>query len=362
MKIIQLIFSLTSAGAERLVVNLCNELSKNNEVILITFVAENATSTFYKPLLNNSIRYINLGCTSGLSLRAVFKTIVIFIKEKPSVVHAHLNTVLYCMLPSLFIKCKFIHTLHSIAPKTVGFAGQKILNKWFYKFKRIIPVAISKECAASFTDFYKLNGISIVDNGVPEAHQSADFNKVKSELAQVPNFEKSKKFIHIARFGAVKNQEVLMAVFTKLIAAQHQVCLFIIGDGFEPLKSVHSANSGIYFLGPKQNPLDYLQLSNCLILTSLWEGMPMCALESLSCGIPIVSTPAGGMIDVIQNNINGLLSAAFDEASIKTAVLQMVSKLDTLAFNKQQIINIYNSKYSITACCNKYLAIYNTIV
>ena len=136
MKIIQLIFSLTSAGAERLVVNICNELSKNNEVVLITFVAENDKSIFYKPLLDANIRYINLACKSGLSIRAFIKMIFILVKEKPNVVHAHLNTVLYCLIPSLFIKCKFVHTLHSIAPKTVGFIGQKHLNKWFYKTKR----------------------------------------------------------------------------------------------------------------------------------------------------------------------------------------------------------------------------------
>ena len=360
MKIIQLIFSLTSAGAERLVVNICNELSKNNEVVLITFVAENNISIFYKPLLNKNIRYINLGCKTGLSLRAFIKMIFIVLKEKPNVVHAHLNTMLYCLIPSLLIKCKFVHTLHSIAPKTVGFIGQKYINKWFYKTKKIIPIAISNECATSFTDFYNLTEITIIDNGVPNAIKSTHFNAAKTELKLLPDYINCTKFIHIARFSAVKNQKVLLSVFQQLIAKGHKICLILIGDGFEKLHHFNTNLKGIYFLGSKQNPLDYLQLSDCLVLTSLWEGMPMCALEALSCGIPIVSTPAGGMVDVIKNKNNGILSVDFTENSIKNAVEQMVNKLKLSAFNAQHILATYNDNYSISACCEKYITIYKT--
>lgn len=42
-----------------------------------------------------------------------------------------------------------------------------------------------------------------------------------------------------------------------------------------------------------------------MIMTSLWEGTPMCALEALAMGIPIVSTPVDGLCDLIENGKNG---------------------------------------------------------
>ena len=50
-----------------------------------------------------------------------------------------------------------------------------------------------------------------------------------------------------------------------------------------------------------------------MIMTSLWEGTPMCALEALAMGIPIVSTPVDGLCDLIENGKNGFLSDSDDE-------------------------------------------------
>lgn len=360
MKIIQLVFSLTLGGAERLVVNLCNEQSKNHDVLLITILNETASSTFYKPQLNKNVRYNNLGCKSGLSALGVFKLMTTFRKEKPNVIHCHLNTLLYCFVPSLYMKSKFVHTLHSIANKSVGFKRQKFINKWFYKSKRIIPIAISKECAASFTAFYNLKEIQIINNGVPNALKTENYNEVKNELKHYTEINDKLKFIHVSRFGAVKNQNVLVKVFNELISDGAPIALLIVGQGFEDLEKEYHKQQGIRFLGARQNPTDFIMQSDCLVLTSLWEGMPMCALEALSCGIPIVSTPAGGMIDVINNNSNGLLSDNFDYISIQTVLLKMIKKLTSDGFNKSEILDMYNKHFSITTCCNNYALIYTT--
>ncbi|MFR2721860.1 MAG: glycosyltransferase [Thomasclavelia ramosa] len=48
--------------------------------------------------------------------------------------------------------------------------------------------------------------------------------------------------------------------------------------------------------------------SKLMIMTSRTEGTPMSALESLTLGKPIVSTPTDGLNELITNNINGFLS------------------------------------------------------
>ena len=70
------------------------------------------------------------------------------------------------------------HFLSSEHPQELKnhFKGQKLLNKWFYKTNRIVPVALSKECSDSISDIYGLKKTDIVLNGVPEFKKSNDFD------------------------------------------------------------------------------------------------------------------------------------------------------------------------------------------
>ena len=44
-----------------------------------------------------------------------------------------------------------------------------------------------------------------------------------------------------------------------------------------------------------------------MLMTSRWEGTPMCVLEAMELGVPLVSTPSDGIADVVRNGENGYL-------------------------------------------------------
>ena len=62
---------------------------------------------------------------------------------------------------------------------------------------------------------------------------------------------------------------------------------------------------------------------DALLLTSRWEGTPMCALEALALGVPVVSTPTDGMVDLIGEGEDGFLSD--DDAVLAEKVLAIVT-------------------------------------
>jgi glycosyltransferase involved in cell wall biosynthesis len=64
----------------------------------------------------------------------------------------------------------------------------------------------------------------------------------------------------------------------------------------------------VNFLGFQSNPIKMVHDSKAMILTSRWEGTPMCALEAMALGTPVVSTPSDGMKDLIDDGINGYLT------------------------------------------------------
>ena len=61
------------------------------------------------------------------------------------------------------------------------------------------------------------------------------------------------------------------------------------------------------------NPYGILSKAKVMVMTSRWEGLPMCALEAMALGIPIISTPADGMRYAVLHGETGFLSEEDDE-------------------------------------------------
>ena len=52
-----------------------------------------------------------------------------------------------------------------------------------------------------------------------------------------------------------------------------------------------------------------LKNARLMLMTSLWEGTPMCALEAMALGVPIVSTPVDGLCDLVEPGKTGFLES-----------------------------------------------------
>jgi glycogen(starch) synthase len=71
--------------------------------------------------------------------------------------------------------------------------------------------------------------------------------------------------------------------------------------------------------------------SDLLISPSLWECWPNVVLEALSQNLPVLATPVGGHIDLVDPGTTGWLASGCDEADIATALEQILDRRDELA-------------------------------
>ena len=96
--------------------------------------------------------------------------------------------------------------------------------------------------------------------------------------------------------------------------------------------------------------------SKVMLMTSLWEGTPMCALEAMALGVPIVTTPTDGLCDLVEENVTGYLSDEDDSlvekcldiicnedlhARLSQASMRRASELMDSEVYKSEIINAY---------------------
>lgn len=357
MRILQITFSLSSGGGERFVVDLSNELSKTENVVLVQILSnDDMANAHYLPDLSSKVKYLNLGFKKGVSLGVLIELFCIIKKEKPDVVNAHC-TLLPIVLASFFYrKPRYFHTLHSLAERCLGPLWLKPLYKNLYRY-RVKAITISTICRESYERLYSMKNALMISNGRSPIKETEKQNEVCKEIGLLKLHSDDKVFVHVARFHPVKNQQLLFRTFKRLICEGEHIILIVIGNGYDDHPELNETLcQGMYLLGEKNNVGDYLACSDFFVMSSLKEGLPISLLEAMSLGVIPVSTPAGGVCDVIRNHENGYLSQSHVIDDFYRTVKESINNV--AGISPTVIKKEYIEKYSMDRCSHDYLNAY----
>ncbi len=154
----------------------------------------------------------------------------------------------------------------------------------------------------------------------------------ESLVREYPGWDGRRKWIlFVGRLQEQKNPFKLIEVFDRHLRTDPESAqMILVGEG--NLKN--SLSSRLVRLGCRARvffvpPLDQQALariyraSDLLLLTSNYEGMPLCVLEALGSGLPVVTTDVGEVRRVVKNGFSGEVAAGTSPREIATA-LQMV--------------------------------------
>jgi glycosyltransferase involved in cell wall biosynthesis len=101
------------------------------------------------------------------------------------------------------------------------------------------------------------------------------------------------------------------------------VALVVAGDGPERARLEELARGlPVRFLGPqpRETVLELLAAADALLLSSTWENFPHAVVESLAVGTPVIATAVGGVTEIVEDGVNGLLVPPQDPAALAAAI------------------------------------------
>jgi glycosyltransferase involved in cell wall biosynthesis len=354
IKVIQIVPQFGLAGAEIMVENLTVTLVKDNfDVCVVSLYDYHSAIT--ERLENQNISVYYLGKKKGPDVKIIYRLYRLLKKEHPNVVHTHLYSMPYVIPAAILAKIPVrIHTIHNIAKKEVG-SFQRRINKFFYKYCKVIPVSISPLVKKTIVEEY-----GFLDNQVPMIYNGIDLKKC------IPKQEYSNKngiinILHIGRFAEQKNHIGLIESFKIVHDNAPNTVLNLIGTGTlekEVKNKVRELNLDpcVKFLGLQSNVYPYLNEADIFVLPSLWEGMPITLIEAMATGLPIVATKVGGVSDIIENNVTGLL--------VDTNIEQIAGALLKLIKDKEmrekmgKAAKVASKRFSAQKMARKYAKLY----
>lgn len=171
--------------------------------------------------------------------------------------------------------------------------------------------------------------------------------------------------IHISNFRRVKRIDRVVEWFHR-ISDQVPASLLMVGDGPELPRAEQSVREGglsgkVHFIG-RQDPVEsLLGVSDLLLLPSETESFGLAALEAMACGVPVMSSDAGGLPELIEDGLGGILVPENGQAQgIERAValLSDPSRLDQ--FRQASIRRASN--YALERILPLYEALYRQVL
>jgi glycosyltransferase involved in cell wall biosynthesis len=236
----------------------------------------------------------------GSTFRQAIITLIAVMFRKPVIVHTHGAA---------------FHLFYAKLPRWL----QHILSLIFRQCAYLIVLS------ESWKTFY-LNNL-----GIPEARIIVLHNAIKIP-PQVPDRHKSSaiNFLFLGRIGERKGAVDLVQAFAGIDPAKKlKANLLLAGDGevdemrrlVESLNLVEFVTVIEWVNAEKRDQL--LANADVFVLPSYNEGLPMAILEAMSWGLPILTTPVGGIPEVVSTNHNGLLVTPGNIQQL-TASMQML--------------------------------------
>lgn len=356
MRILQVLSTLGQGGAEHFTIGLANELIRQGyECDVITLFDVEKDNDLLKGLCSKA-HFYSLNKKAGFDTKLFFR-LYHFIKDgRYDVVHAHVGAIPYILLSTLLSKkVKFVATIHSEARREAGQSIMKWCRLYMFQHHKCVPVTISEESKASFDKFYKMDS-SMVYNGVPDYTGKG--------ITPLRDNDEQFLFIHPASCQPVKNQELLIKAFAKLTKDYPNTKMLWLGSN-----ATHKAlyNSLVplmvnqfKYVGVVANVRDFLAQADAMCLSSKMEGMPMTIIEAFSVGTPALCTPVGGIVNMIEEGKNGMMSKDLSVDEYYSMLRKFCDLTTQEKANMRQSAKNSFSKYSIENTANGYLDIYRS--
>jgi N-acetyl-alpha-D-glucosaminyl L-malate synthase BshA len=143
-----------------------------------------------------------------------------------------------------------------------------------------------------------------------------------------------KLLVHLSNFRPVKRILDVVQVFARVTKAL-PARLLMIGDGPDRSAAEHLALTlgvagRIHFLGKQDNVNELLPMADVMLMPSEMESFGLAALEAMACSVPSIATRVGGVPELIDDGVNGLLFPLGDVEAMAEAAIELLRDGDRL--------------------------------
>lgn len=268
------------------------------------------------------------------------------------------------------------------APSVVSIRGNDIERAAFdpakfshvmYALQNASAVTTNASTLARKARAFVERKIFLIPNGIDtELFKPMARNETLAEMLGLGGKTKEERSAVIGFAGELREKKGMRALLPGYAQAAkpRPASLLIVGevrDGedkkfFDEFKSANS-QLPITVTGPvpHEDMPAYYALMDVLVHPSLRDGMPNAALEAMACGLPVIATPVGGILDALEDGENGVLVNVNDAAALAGKIVELLDDPQKRAGLGQRARETVVEKFGLEAELRANLRVYESL-
>lgn len=327
MKILHVITSLATGGAEHLMVDLLPRLrGVGNDVELLVF--DGTATPFMRQLRDAGIVVHRLDEGGNVYSPGNVLKLVPFMRRY-DVVHTH-NTACQLFAPMAKLlswsRTKLVTTEHNTTNRRRGKWYFKPIDSWMYaRYSAII--AISEKAESMLRAYVHPKHLITIENGIDVDRYANAAAAPRCEM--VPEYaEGDVVIVMVAAFRSQKDQDCAIRAMSEL-PENYKLCL--VGDGvrrteIEALVASLGLQHRVRLTGIRSDVPQILKAADINVLASHFEGLSLSSVEGMAAGRPFVASDVDGLREVVQGN--GILFAEGNHRQLAEILLRLINSRD----------------------------------
>ncbi len=318
MRVMHVIESLEFGGAEKVVIDLANAMSKEHYVVLCCVKRLGDL----RKTVHDTVHVLCLEKTEGNDWRIPFRLCALVRQHRIDVLHSH-NWGVFLEAAFAAFCCPRVGLVNTVHGPYMEYAPG-----WITRIKRNARHFLERIASSRHHRIVMVSeaiaGYLTTDIGIAVARTTTIMNGISSEeVLHLAGTHGAVRFLTVGRLSEVKNQAMMIRAFQDSNLEQAE--LWLVGDGPERLNLEQlvrdlDMDSRVRFLGFCQDVTTHLAQCDVFLMSSHYEGISIAVLEAMRAALPVLGTDVGGMRETVEHGVTGELVSPGDVGAFASAM------------------------------------------
>lgn len=374
-KILYVITSLRTGGAERLVTDLSKKFTVQGHNVEI-LVFDGTPTPLMKEVEDIGIK-IHKGPEGLIHIYNpinILKIKKLTVSNKYDIIHSHNSTAqLFTSLAGINGISKLVTTEHNTTNRRRNWPFIKSFEKLIYKNYNAV-VSVSNQVKTSLFNHLDISEKSVIsDNEYPVIYNGVDLSKF-GKFQDKSNKLEAKKSLQSPKHEIGRNVILMVAAFRKqkdhataikaMRYLDHTYVLWLAGDGktkkdCEILARNLKINDKIRFLGEIKDVSSLISQAKIVILSTHYEGMPLAAIEAMASGKPFIGSNVDGIKEIVGEE--GILFQKGNESDLARKIKNLIDLPEAYNYAARNCVR-RAMKFDINDTARQYMELYSRLL